>query len=87
MNLLMNEWTVVTVIAALIGLFFTVGKPIIDLNKNITALNITVQQNSADICTQRKDAEKSHQKLWDHNGEQDKTLADHETRISVLEQK
>lgn len=83
----MNEWTVVTVLIALVGLFITVGKPIINLNKNITTLNMTVQQNSKSIEEQQKKAHESHRKLWDHNTEQDKKLANHETRISLLERK
>ena len=83
----MNEWTVVGIIVTLVGLFFTVGRPIIELNKNITTLNVIVKQNSKDIAEQQKNAHESHQKLWDHNTHQDQQLADHETRISVLEQK
>ena len=71
----------------LIGLFFTVGKPIIELNKNITTLNVTVKQNSKDIAEQQTNAHKAHQRLWDHNEKQDKIITDHETRISVLESK
>lgn len=34
----MTEWGVVGVLIALVGLFFTVTKPIIDLNKTITRM-------------------------------------------------
>ena len=91
---MLNEWTVVTVLIALIGLFFTVGKPVISLNKNITMLNMSVERNNARLDKQEKAIEKqqqaahdSHQKLWDHNTRQDMQISDHETRISVLEQK
>ena len=40
---------VIGILVTLVGLFLTVGKPIIELNKNITTLNVTVKQNSADI--------------------------------------
>lgn len=90
----MNEWTVVTVIIALVGLFLTVGKPIISLNKNITKLDMSVERTNARldkneraIEKQKEDAHDSHQKLWDHNTLQDKQLAEHETRIAVLEHK
>lgn len=90
----MNEWTVVSVIIALVGLFITIGKPIINLNNTMTALNITVQQNNKKIEEhdkklekQTEDAHNSHQRLWDKNDEQDKTINDHETRIRVLENK
>lgn len=88
----MNEWVVVSVIIALVGLFFTVGKPIINLNSSIVLLNANVQQNTkelkeqkAELKEQREKAHESHEKLWTHNDEQDKILGDHETRIKILE--
>lgn len=88
------EWTVVTVIIALVGLFLTVGRPIISLNKNIVELNMTMKQqgeaikeNAADLKEQKKHAHEVHQRLWEHNEEQDKTLQNHEQRIHDLEQK
>lgn len=88
----MNEWTVVSVIIALVGLFITVGKPIINLNNTMTTLNVTMQQHDEEIKKhdkklekQAEDAHTSHQKLWDKNDEQDAKLGDHETRLSILE--
>lgn len=86
------EWTVVTVLVTIVGLGFTVGVPIINLNKNITMLNANIQRNNEELAEQKealkeqkKDAHESHQKLWDKNDEQDKVLSDHETRIRILE--
>lgn len=78
---------VIAILVTLVGLFFTVGKPIIELNKNITTLNVTVQQNSKDIAEQQQKAHDSHQKLWEHNSRQDTQIADHEKRIYAMEQK
>ena len=90
----MNEWTVVTVLAALVGLFFTVGKPVINLNKTMTTLNINVEHNSQevkelkdDLKQQRESAHESHTKLWEHNSKQDEKIQDHETRLGILEHK
>ena len=83
----MNEWTVVTVLIALVGLFITVGKPILTLNSNVVKLNINVEQNNKELAQQKKDAKESHQRLWNKNDEQDKQLADHETRLGVLEER
>ena len=90
----MNEWTVITVLIALVGLFFTVGAPIISLNKNIATLNAEMKRSNARLDKhdqafkdQSANARESHQKLWDKNQEQDKILNDHETRIQVLEHK
>ena len=43
------EWTVVTVIIALVGLFMTVGKPIIALNGSITHLQDAIDELREDI--------------------------------------
>lgn len=90
----MNEWTVVSVIIALVGLFFTVGKPVINLNNTMTTLNVNVEHNSQELAelkgdfkSQRTSAHESHTKLWEHNTKQDKTLQDHETRLGILEHK
>ena len=88
----MNEWTVVSVIIGIVGLFATVGAPIISLNKNIATLNAEMKRSNARhdknekaLEKQKSDAHESHQKLWDKNNEQDKLIADHETRIQILE--
>lgn len=90
----MNEWTVVTVLAALVGLFFTVGKPIINLNETMTTLNVNVEHNSNELAelkddfkSQRESAHESHKRLWDHNAKQDAKIQDHETRLGILEHK
>lgn len=90
----MTEWTVVGVIIALAGLFATVGAPILKLNRNIVELNMTMKSQAermdrlerGQLELASRDHE-SHQRLWDHNSEQDRQLADHETRIKVLEEK
>lgn len=88
------EWTVVTALVVVVGLFITVGTPIIKLNSNIVKLNMNIdalraktEENAADLKEQKEHAHESHQKLWDHNAEQDKTLNDHENRIQLLEHK
>lgn len=88
----MNEWTVVLTLSTLVGLFLTVGKPIINLNNNLTLLNANIKQNSKEIAenkkelkSQREHAHESHEKLWKKNSEQDDVLNDHETRIKILE--
>lgn len=90
----MNEWSVVTVLIALVGLFFTVGAPIISLNKNIATLNAEMKRSNARLDKNEKAIEKqqtsaheSHQKLWEKNNEQDRLIANHETRIQILEKK
>ena len=69
------EWTVVTVIIALVGLFMTVGKPIITLNSSITHLQDAIDELREDIKV-----------LTGRTDNQEERLQDHETRISILEE-
>lgn len=70
------EWTVVTVIIALVGLFMTIGKPIITLNGSITYLQDAIDELREDIRV-----------LTGRTDNQEEKLQDHETRISILEEK
>lgn len=70
------EWTVVTVIIALVGLSMTVGKPIITLNGSITHLQDAIDELREDIKV-----------LTGRTDSQEEKLQDHETRISILEEK
>lgn len=70
------EWTVVTVIIALVGLFMTVGKPIITLNGSITHLQDAILELREDIKV-----------LTNRTDNQEERLQNHETRISILEEK
>lgn len=70
------EWTVVTVIIALVGLFMTVGKPVITLNSSITRLQDAINELREDIKV-----------LTNRTDSQEEKLQDHETRISILEEK
>lgn len=88
------EWTIVTVVIALVGLFLTVGKPIISLNTNIVKLNVSLDalskradKHEHDLQEHRAHAHESHQRLWAHNMEQDEKIAAHERRIDKLEGK
>jgi len=70
------EWTVVTVIIALVGLFMTVGKPVINLNSSITRLQDAIDELREDIKV-----------LTSRTDNQEERLQNHETRISILEEK
>lgn len=70
------EWTVVTVIIALVGLFMPVGKPVITLNSSITRLQDAINELREDIKV-----------LTSRTDNQEERLQDHETRISILEEK
>ncbi len=90
----MSEWGVVAVIVTLIGLFLSVGKPIITLNSNIVRLNCSItelhkeQEEQKEALKQQKEkAHDAHQRIWEHEKEQDAKLADHSDRLEKLEGK
>ena len=85
-------WTVVLALVTLIGLFLTVGKPILKLNSTLTVLTSRMDTIEKDakaqedaLKEQKLHAHESHKRLWDHNGKQDEQLRDHEHRLGVLE--
>ena len=81
----MNEWTVVTVLIAIIGLFFTVGKPVIKLNTSIVTLNARLERmetESEKECTRN---EESHKDMRKEIAENEHAINDHERRIGILE--
>lgn len=70
----MSEWTVVSVIVVLVGLFISVGKPIITLNSSLTRLQDSIEALREDIRV-----------LTGRTDDQELRLQNHETRISILE--
>ena len=62
----MTEWTIVLVISALVGLFLTVGKPILNLNQAITKLQISVDNLQEYQKTQDSRLTAHSQKLDNH---------------------
>lgn len=81
----MSEWEVVGVIVALLGLIAAIAGPLIKLNTSITTLTVTLKGLNDDIDDLTVKNTKSHQRLWDHNEEQDKKLNDHEMRLTIVE--
>lgn len=88
------EWTVVTVIIALVGVGIAVIKPIVSLTNTITKLTVVVdalEKNLEELTGKNREA---HIRLWKKNEEQDavaddheKRLTDHDKRITVIENK
>lgn len=81
----MNEWTIVTVIIALVGLFMAVGAPIIRQTKTMTKLDTTMETLSDKLTQLESKNTDSHRRIWEHNEKQDEQLQDHEIRIVTLE--
>lgn len=83
----MTEWGVVGVIIALVGLFFTVTKPIIELNKTITRMESKLESVSEAQETYESSNTKNHSRIWDKISEQDKLLDNHAIRLHDLDGK
>ena len=83
----MTEWTVVTVIVAIVGLIATVAAPIIKLTSTINILSGKVElllSNLEDFKTRYKE---TLEELKDTDQRQYNQLNDHEHRITQLEAK
>lgn len=83
----MSEWDVVSVLVIVIGLFLTVGAPIIKLNTNITKLNENLKATQNDQLKYEKDNHDAHERIWDHNEKQDAVLEEHRMRLHDLDGK
>lgn len=66
----MTEWAVVGVLVSLAGLFATVAKPMITLNKTLTELTITVKGLKSDMDGLSIRNTRSHERIWNHSEEQ-----------------
>lgn len=85
----MTEWGVVGVLIAVVGLFFTVGKPVINLNTSITKLTVAVDRLQKDYDDLKKRAHEEVNDLAVKNSDSHRRihdkLDDHEQRITDLE--
>lgn len=79
------EWTVVTVIAALVGLGAAIIKPIVSLSQTITHLNEVMDRLSDRLREMGENNHSAHGRIWAKNEEQDKRLDDHDRRLDHLE--
>lgn len=88
----MNEWTVVTVLAALVALFTAVCIPMIKSIKEkakadqdntvaMTELTVTMRSLSEKLTSLESNNTDSHRRLWAHNDEQDKKIHDHDKTL------
>lgn len=79
------EWTVVTVLIALVGLGAAVMKPMISLNSTIVKLTGAVEalQKNIEELTDRNS--KSHDRIFSALDDHGEILQDHEKRITLME--
>ena len=85
---MITEWEVFLAVVAIAGFIVTVFKASSFFNKlesSITTLNASISVLNKAVDEIAKSNKASHERLWDHNDEQDKQLSDHEKRIGILE--
>lgn len=75
------EWTVVTVLIAVVGLALAVGRPMISLGREIQELITTVEHLHTDIETLQRDLKdfidknaRAHTRIWDKFEDVDKRI-------------
>lgn len=81
----MSEYGVIVIVVAMITTAITIMAPIIKLNTTITRLIVKLDNLGMDMEELEKHNHESHRRIWEKNDEQDGKLADHETRLKVIE--
>lgn len=82
----MQEWDIVVVITTLVGLIGAIVTPIVKLTRAITRLTTAMENVEKNVEDLTVNYRSSHERIWDHEREQDLRLGDHETRIRVIEE-
>lgn len=57
------SWTVILALGTIVGLFFTVGKPIINLNSTITELITRLKRMESDLDEFKTHNHEAHEKI------------------------
>ena len=81
----MNEWQVFLIIAEVVMLALAVGAPMLKLNSTITKLNVMLQNLANNYAESEKSNAKEHAYMWEHIEGQSEKIADHETRLQLIE--
>jgi len=79
------EWTVVTVIVVIVGLIVSVATPLVKSTKAMTELTVNLKVLNEHLTTLEAQNRTEHKYLLDHLDAHDDKIAEHETRISVME--
>ena len=82
----MERWDIVGVIAALVALFIAVATPLIKLNTTITKLNGSIDSLGEKVTDINCENKNQHNHLFGEIRKHDEELADHETRIRIIEE-
>lgn len=81
----MNEWTIFLAIGEIVALVLCLAKPLTELTKSITALKCSIEETQNRLQKNEQSSTIEHEKIWDEVGDHREKIADHETRIGILE--
>ena len=81
----MTEYQVIVLIGSMFTLGVAIVTPILKLNTTITKLRDAIDSQTDSQKEYKKKNDESHEKLWEHEHDQDEKIHDHETRIRILE--
>lgn len=79
------EWTVVTVIVVIVGLIISVATPLVKSTKAMAELTVNLRVLNEHLEKMDDQNRNEHKYLLDHLDEHDEKLAEHETRITLIE--
>ena len=76
---------IVVALGSILGVGVIIVKPILQVVKIMTELNESIKTLTEKFNKFEVNNHDDHKRMWNHNDIQDKTIQEHETRISVLE--
>lgn len=76
---------VVIALGALLGLYWTVCRPMLENQKTMVELTCVMRELKDKLVSLETDNANSHKRIWDTVDKHTNTISDHETRLKVLE--
>lgn len=80
-----NNWNVVEVLIALVGLFLCVAKPLIDNAKTTEKLIASMENLSKDLKELKDSNTETHRRIFKRVEASEETIDNHEMRIRIIE--
>lgn len=78
---------VVVALGTIAGTGAAIATPLIKNVKVMTELNISIKNLTDKFNKFEVNNHDDHKRIWNHNEKQDETIQEHETRISILEER
>lgn len=82
---IVTEYGVIIIVVSMLTTAITICAPIVKLNTAITKLIVRLDSLGEDLSELEQHNHDAHRRLWAKAEEQDERLADHESRLQVIE--